>query len=134
MSNDLQHHGILGMKWGVRRFQNKDGTLTPAGRKRAGKSSPSQEAHEDYKKARVNKSVKAMSNTELRDRISRFQMEKQYSQLTRKEKSRGAKIVTSVLTEAAKQTAGKYVSKYMTQGVDRILEKLVNYRLPIKGD
>ena len=30
----IQHHGILGQKWGVRRFQNPDGTLTPAGRQR----------------------------------------------------------------------------------------------------
>ena len=30
----LQHFGILGMHWGIRRFQNKDGTLTEAGRKR----------------------------------------------------------------------------------------------------
>lgn len=34
METYLAHHGILGMKWGVRRFQNKDGTLTAAGKKR----------------------------------------------------------------------------------------------------
>lgn len=33
-NNSLRHHGILGMKWGVRRYQNKDGTLTAAGKKR----------------------------------------------------------------------------------------------------
>lgn len=36
MSDVLQHYGIRGMKWGVRRFQQKDGSLTPQGRKRYG--------------------------------------------------------------------------------------------------
>jgi len=34
MDNGLTHYGILGMKWGIRRFQNKDGTLTAAGKAR----------------------------------------------------------------------------------------------------
>lgn len=34
MTNELYHHGIIGQKWGVRRYQNPDGSLTPAGRKR----------------------------------------------------------------------------------------------------
>lgn len=33
-TNELYHHGILGQKWGVRRYQNKDGSLTSAGKKR----------------------------------------------------------------------------------------------------
>lgn len=33
-SSELYHWGIKGMKWGIRRYQNKDGTLTPAGKKR----------------------------------------------------------------------------------------------------
>ena len=37
---ELYHHGIKGQKWGVRRFQNKDGSLTPAGEKRYGDSNP----------------------------------------------------------------------------------------------
>ena len=33
MDNELRHYGVKGMKWGVRRYQNKDGSLTPAGKK-----------------------------------------------------------------------------------------------------
>ena len=37
MDNELYHYGVKGMRWGVRRYQNADGTLTPAGRRKANK-------------------------------------------------------------------------------------------------
>ena len=45
----LQHHGVLGMKWGVRRYQNKDGSLTSAGMKRYGVGSDGRMSSEGKK-------------------------------------------------------------------------------------
>lgn len=39
-NEELYHHGVKGMKWGVRRYQNKDGSLTPSGKKRYSDKSP----------------------------------------------------------------------------------------------
>ena len=51
--NSIYHHGVKGMKWGVRRFQNEDGSLTPEGQRRYGKLlDQRRKAHEATKKAR----------------------------------------------------------------------------------
>lgn len=106
MDEELKHHGIKGMKWGVRRFQNADGSLTPEGRKRYG-SGDLKEAQkkvekgkamvDGVKKTRVKAAEKQhekkikddlskMSDQELRDIVNRLNMEERYTQVM---KSRG---------------------------------------------
>lgn len=123
MSKDeLYHYGIKGQKWGVRRFQNKDGSLTPAGRKRQ-KQNDDGPIHEDYSKSHNTKSVKSMSDKELRDRINRLNMERQYAQLTATEKSMGRKIVSEVLLNVGKELAKEYLKNYAKKGIEEALKR-----------
>ena len=122
-NNSLSHWGIKGMKWGRRRYQNPDGSLTPEGKKRY------DDPHEDYRRAHDKKSVKQMSDRELRERNNRLQMEKQYADLTRK-KGTGKKVINAFVSTAGTITAvaGAYAT-YKTlanNGLDKIGDWIVS--------
>lgn len=123
----LEHHGVLGQKWGVRRYQNKDGSLTNAGKKR--QKSDASEAHPDYTRAHSKKSVKNMSDSELQKVNNRLNMERNYKNLTKKEVSAGKKFVQKAIIGAAIAGAtvavSSRVSKATGQAVGNALDKSI---------
>lgn len=65
-ADELYHFGIHGQKWGVRRYQYEDGTLTEAGKKRYYKSPTSDELNEKTQKAMAKFKEKAHKNIDMR--------------------------------------------------------------------
>lgn len=155
MSNyELVHWGTKGMRWGVRRYQNRDGTLTNAGKKRYNKeleklreeartikNKKATEAKIDRLNTLKNKidneknkntnepnqestkrSVRDMSDEELKSIVTRLQFEQRYRELNPKQVSAGKKFATDMLNKAV-IPAIQEVSK---NAIKSMLESAVN--------
>lgn len=135
MSNELQHHGIKGQKWGVRRFQNADGSLTAEGKKRysvndyqqaidktktAGKivneaktlNNTIKKVNDPAAERRIRKSAAEMSDIELQKRVQRLNMEDNYTRmmLHRENLERGRTFVDKALDVSAIAVQGTVAS------------------------
>lgn len=78
----LEHHGILGQKWGIRRYQNKDGTWTNAGKKRYGDDIPDGKAKKRGPQLRDPRRAQDLSDEELNKAVNRMRLEDQYNDLS----------------------------------------------------
>lgn len=104
-TDELQHHGVKGMKWGVRRYQNPDGSLTPEGKKRA-KVTPSlygaavRKARSDAKKSNKER-VKSGEKLSMKEKLDNIK-------LARKKTSDILRGPDSPLRDATIEDAKKY--------------------------
>lgn len=116
MHNQLSHHGVKGQKWGVRRYQNEDGTLTPAGRKQITKSAKKADLKDAKKLVRKDNFKRNMKATGVVLGVAGvFTL----AGIKQESNRRGVKFSTAGkdFIDALKNT-GKFASDYVLAGKD----------------
>lgn len=96
--SSLIHWGIKGMRWGVRRYENPDGTLTEAGKERYRKNQEKIERKAIKKQRKLdNKNRSTLNDAELNKKIDRLRKEKELRTLTESEVTRGKGLVKDAM-------------------------------------
>lgn len=146
--NHLSHHGIKGQRWGIRRFQFKDGKLTIAGRKRYSENGTETKGNSANKKSGKSKKkgsasneptqkkdVKKMSDQEIRDAINRAKLENEYKQyFGSPEQEHKVSAGRQLVNQAAKKILLEPAIDAAAKGVRTSLDKAVTNSLTKKEE
>ena len=119
------HYGVLGMRWGVRRYQNKDGALTTAGKKRLSKDKDKAEKKE--RKVAL-KNRRSLSDVDLKKKIERLKIEKEFKNLAEEDISHGRKYVGEIMSSAGKKALTVAAAGAMAYGVKVAMTKEFNIK------
>lgn len=128
--DELHHHGIMGMKWGVRRYQNADGSYTAAGRERYGKAVDTAfKPGKDGKASNVEKIARSSNDIvnevkKTRNASKKKKSDKKYSDLSKMSDAELNKLINR-LSQEKRYRDLVYESENLSNGkqyVDQILE------------
>lgn len=122
MADIITHYGIKGMKWGVRRYQNKDGSLTSAGKTRERTKNEKRERSERSKNRRT------ASLEELTKQISRLETEKKLKSLINEDIRPGRTMVAKILKSGGEKVLSGVVAGSMAYAVRYALTKEFNLK------
>lgn len=111
----IAHYGVKGQKWGIRRFQNKDGTLKNPFKKKKPESQTWEAKDASY-----------LSDDELRRRITRLQQEKQYKEMTASRATKARKWIAKTAGKILVATAIGALAGVARKGYDSILKGSVD--------
>lgn len=125
-SDHLEHFGIKGMRWGVRRYEDRNGKLTSAGKKRYSKKRRTPEQVRIDKMRKDVKNRRTLSDKDLDAKIERLKKESELKRLTNENLSPGRTEVANVLKNSGKNILGKVATGVGLYAVKYALTKKFN--------